>query len=142
MIDLLDRELITLLEQDANQTSEKLADQLFVSPSTVRRRIQQLLKGGVIRIVAIPEPKQVGFPLIAVIAFQVSHEKGSSFIKTLSSREDVKFLGATTGRFDVIALMWFASTEQLFEFMQKDIGKIEGIKATETFLCLHVEKSY
>ncbi len=141
MIDLLDRELITLLGQDANQTSEKLADQLSVSPSTVRRRLQQLLKRGAIRIVAIPEPKQTGFPLIAVVAFQVVHEKGSSFIKTLGSREDVKFLCATSGRFDVIALMWFASTEQLFEFLENDAGKIEGLNATETFICLHVEKN-
>ncbi len=142
MVDSLDRELISLLEQDANQTSEKLAEQLSVSPSTVRRRIQELLKRGVIRIVAIPEPKQVGFPLIAVIAFQISRENASSFIKTLGSREEVKFLGATTGRFDAIALMWFASTEQLHEFLEEDVGKIEGLKATETFICLHVEKSF
>ncbi len=44
MIDLLDRELIKLLEQDANQPSGKLADQLSVSASTVRRRVHQLLK--------------------------------------------------------------------------------------------------
>ena len=93
VIELLDSELMKLLEQDANQPSEKLADQLSV------------------------------------------------FIETLSSREEVKFLCATSGRFDVIAIMVFASTEQPFEFLKKDIGKIEGLKTTETFICLHVEKN-
>ncbi len=141
MIDLLDRELIKLLEQDASQPSGKLADQLSASASTVRRRMQQLLKDGVIRIVAIPEPTRVGFPLMAVVAFQITLEKGTSFIETLSSREEVKFLCATSGRFDVIAIMAFASTEELFEFLKRDVGKIEGLKTTESFICLHVAKN-
>ena len=142
MVDLLDKELISLLEQDANQTSEKLAEQLAVSPSTVRRRVSELIKRGVVRIVAIPDPRQIDLPLIVVVAFQISHEKANSFFKTLGSRKDVKCLYATSGRFDAIALMWFSSTEQLYEFMEKEVGKIEGIKSTETFVCLHVEKTF
>ena len=60
----------------------------------------------------------------------------------LEIRKDVKCLYITRGRFDAIALMWFSSTEQLFKFMEKDVGKLEGVKATETFICLHVEKSF
>ena len=142
MIDLLDKELISLLEQDANQTSEKLAEQLSASPSTVRRRMSELIKGGVIRVVAIPEPKQIGLPLIAIVAFQILHEKINSFLKALSSRKDVKCLYVTSGRFDMIALMWFSSTEQLYNFMEKEVPKIEGIKTTETFVCIHAEKSF
>jgi len=142
MIDLLDKELISLLEQDARQTSEKLSKQLSVSPSTVRRRMNELVKRGVMRIVAIPEPRHIGLPMIAIVAFQILHEKMNSFLKTLNSRKDVKCLYITSGRFDAIALMWFSSTEQLYEFMERDIVKIEGIKATETFVCLHTEKSF
>ncbi len=142
MIDSLDVQLISLLEKDANQTSEKLAEQLSVSPSTVRRRMKDLIRRGAIHIIAIPEPKQIGLPVIAVIAFQVSHENINSFLKALGSRKDVKCLYATSGRFDAIALMWFSSTEQLFEFIEKDIVKLEGVKTTETFICLHIEKSF
>jgi len=142
MIDLLAKELISLLERDANQTSEKLAKQLSVSPSTIRRRINTLIKHGVMRIVAIPEPKQIGLPLIAIVAFQVSHEKTDSFLQMLSGKENVKCLYVTSGRFDAIALMWFSSTEQLFEFMEKGVASLEGVKATETFICLHAEKSF
>jgi len=142
MVDRFDKELISLLEQDANQTSEKLAEQLSASPSTVRRRMSELIKCGVVRIVAIPEPKQIGVPLVAIVAFQVSHEKVNSFVTTMGRRNDVKCLYVTSGRFDAIALMWFSSTEQLYNFMEKEVGKIEGIKATETFVCLHVEKTF
>ena len=142
MVDLLDKDLISLLQQDANQTSEKLAEQLSVSPSTVRRRMSELIKHGVVRIVAIPEPAQIGLPLIAIVAFQIFHEKINSFLQALSSRNDVKCLYVTSGRFDVMALMWFSSAEQLYSFMESEVGKLEGVKATETFVCLHVEKSF
>lgn len=142
MTDLLNKQLISLLEQDATQTSEKLAEQLSISPSTVRRRMEDLIKRGVIRIIAIPDPKQVDLPLIVVVGFQIEHEQINLALDTLSSREDVKCLYATSGRFDAIALMWFSSTEELFKFIEKDIGKITGIKATESFICLHVEKNF
>lgn len=142
MTNLIDAKLISLLEQDANQTSQELAKQLSVSSSTVRRRMNELIKRGAIRIVAIPDPKQLGLPLLVIVAFQIDHEKANSFMKALASRQDVKCLYATTGRFDAIALMWFSSTEQLFDFMQQDVGKLEGVKTSETFICLHAEKTF
>ena len=140
MVDLFDKELISLLEHDARQTSEKLAEQLSVSSSTVRRRMSELIENGVIRIVAIPEPKQIGLSLIAVIAFQISHEKVDSFLKTVSSRKDVKCLYATSGRFDIIAHVWFHSTDELYKFVETEVGSLEGLKNSETFICLHVAK--
>lgn len=142
MVDQVDKELISLLEQDARQSSEKLAEQLSASPSTVRRRMSELLKRGTIRIVAIPEPKLIGAPLVVIVAFQMLHEKLNSVVKTLGSRKDVKCLYVTSGQFDAIALMWFSSTEQLYDFMEREIPNIEGVKATETFVCLHAEKSF
>ena len=142
MVDQFDKEIISLLEQDARQSSEKLARQLSASPSTVRRRIGDLIKRKVIRVVAIPEPKKIGASLVAIVAFQVTHEKMNSFVATMGRRKDVKCLYMTSGRFDAIALMWFSSTEQLYYFMEREISKIEGIKATETFICLRAEKSF
>jgi DNA-binding Lrp family transcriptional regulator len=142
MIDSLDKELIALLEQDAKQTSEKLAERLNMTSSTIRRRLKRLVERGTIRIVAIPEPKQIGSPLIAIMAFQLAHDKAESFLKALNSRKEVKCLYVTSGRFDAIALMWFSSTEQLFSFVEKSVSQLEGVKATETFICIHVEKTF
>jgi len=46
----------------------------------------------------------------------------------------------TTGRFDAFALVRFSSNERLSSFLRKEITKIEGIKNSETFVCLHMEK--
>ena len=134
--------MISLLEQDASQTSVVLAKQLSVSSSTIRRRMKELIERGVIRIIAIPQSKEIGLPLVAIVAFELAHENLNSILKSLGSRKDVKCLYVTSGRFDAIALMWFSSTEQLYEFMEREVGKLEGVKSTETFVCLHTEKSF
>ena len=134
---LLDERLISLLSKDARQTSEVLARQLSVNPSTVRRRVQKLIKDGVIRIAALPDAEKTGFTFRAVVAFNVTHDKLDEVVEKLAAREEVSWLSVTTGRFDVIAIMHFRSSEDFFTFMQREIGLLEGVRDTETFVCLH-----
>ena len=142
MIDSLDERLIKLLEQDAYRNSQVLAKQLSVTSSTVRRRMQKLIQQGTLRIIARPEPSKVGFPLRAIIAFDVAHEKVRPVMKMLASCPEIRWLAATSGRFDLMALVWSTSTDKLFEFIETEISTMEGVKNTETFICMHVEKSY
>ncbi|MFC2005738.1 Lrp/AsnC family transcriptional regulator [Chloroflexota bacterium] len=142
MVNLLDKRLIDLLTEDAHQSSEVLAKQLRVSSSTVRRRINKLLQQKVIRIIAKPDPGKIGLPLAAMIGFDVAHESLSSVIDELSKRPEVKWLSATSGRYDITALVWFPSTDELYNFMESEVAKLEGVRNTETFVCLHVKKRF
>jgi len=140
-IDSTDQHLISLLTENARQTSEALAKQLGINPSSVRSRLQRLLKGGVIRIVALPNPDKIGFSFQSVVAFDVAHENLDSVVETLRLRPEVQWLSVTTGRFDVIAIVWFSSSEEFFTFLQTEVGILEGVKDTETFVCLHTGRA-
>ena len=135
-----DERLIQLLGKDAQQTSEALAKQLNVSAATVRRRLKRLIENGVIRIMASADAKKLGFPLTAIIAFNVAHDNINSAMQTLSSQPEVKWISTTTGRFDVLAMVLFRSTDELSEFIHTQVAKIDGIRDSETFICLHVKK--
>ncbi|MFC1928940.1 Lrp/AsnC family transcriptional regulator [Chloroflexota bacterium] len=141
MFDSLDRRLIDLLQQDAHQPSKVLAKQLSVSSSTVRRRVKRLIQQGIIRIIAIPKPEKIGLNLRVIVTFKVYHDHLKSFVKQLGSNPNVRFLAVTSGQFDVLASMWFESTNQLYAFMEEEVTKMKGLKSTETFVCLHVEKT-
>jgi len=140
MYDWLDEELVKLLQRDARQSSEALGKQLAVSSTTVRRRIRKLVQDGVLRIVAVVDPKKVGFPLIAFITFDVSHDKLEGVMDKLASHQDVIWVSSTTGRFDVLVVARFRSTDELSNFLEKQIPKMEGIRDSETFICLNVKK--
>ena len=140
MNDDVDRRLVGLLQKDARQSSETLAKKLAVSSTTVRRRLRKLIQEGVLRIVAVVDPKKVGFPLIAFITFDVEHGKMDSVMAKLASRQDIIWVSSTTGRFDVLAVARFASTDELSDFLQKQLPAMEGIRDSETFICLSVKK--
>ena len=137
--DSLDGRLIKLLQKDAGQSSEVLAKQLKVSAATVRRRIRQLIKNKVIRIAAIADPGKVGLPLAVIIAVDVFHDKLDSVMQTLANQPEILWTSTTTGRFDIIALTRFPSTDELSTFLQNEMPRIEGIRDTETFICLNLE---
>ncbi len=129
-----------MLQEDARRSGDVLAKELGVSSATVRRRIRSLIKDDVMRIQAVLAPDKVGLPLAVVIAFDVAHDKLESVMEFLADRSEVKWLSSCTGRFDIMAVAFFASTEELSEFVQKQLVKLEGVRDSETFVCLQVKK--
>ena len=140
IIDSVDEQIVRLLGQDARQNSKTLAKQLNLSAATVRRRLRKLIRSDLLRIVGVVDPTSFGFPLIAVITLDVAHDKIKLALEALSKRPEVRFVSTITGQYDVIAIARFRSTELLSEFVTKEMGKLEGVKDSETFICLEVKK--
>jgi len=136
MIDSLDQELINLLSKNARQSSDMLAGQLGVDSSTVRRRINKLVRQGVLTFSINPNPDLIGFPVRAVLALDVAPDRVSTVIESLRSREEIRWISPTSGRFDIIAIAWFPSNESIYSFLEGAVGELEGVRRTETFICL------
>ncbi|MBI2980495.1 MAG: Lrp/AsnC family transcriptional regulator, partial [Chloroflexi bacterium] len=128
-----------LLEQDAWQTSEALAKSLGVSPATVRRRRKLLLRNGVLCATAV-HLDQSDRQIKAIIGLNVSYESIDNVMQTLAAEPETMWVASTTGRFDVFVLVEFNSTEELSQYLRGKLTRIEGVKNSETFLCLYVEK--
>ena len=139
-MDSFDKKIIDLMGQNAQQSSEMLAKQLKVSSATVRRRIKKLVQNKVIRIVALADPSKVGAPLAAFIALDVDHNKLDTVMERLANRPEVKWVSSSTGRFDILALTRFSSTDELSDFMQAELANLEGVRNSETFICLKIRK--
>lgn len=139
-IDHLDEQLIHLLEGNAQQSSGVLAKQLNVSSATVRRRLKRLIDSGQLHIVAYRDPIKAGLPVAAVIGFNIDHAHLNSTMQAMCSHPEVVLACTTTGRFDAFALTRFSSNEEFSLFLRNEVTKIEGVKDSETFVCLHIEK--
>jgi Lrp/AsnC family transcriptional regulator for asnA, asnC and gidA len=139
--DLLNTHLIRLLEQDGRQSSRILAKHLNASPATIRRRIKKLVDENVIRIQAVVNPSKVEIGLSAVVALDVEPSNLETAVGQLANNDNVEWLSTTTGRFDIIAELRFTSTDELYAFLQRELPRIEGLKNSETFICLHLVKA-
>ena len=140
IIDSMDEQLVRLLGKDARQNSETLAKQLNLSSATVRRRLRKLTRSESLRIVGVADPADFGFPLAVVIALDIAPDKLEAALEWLVKRPDIRWVSATTGRFDIIAIARFRSTDRLSEFMTKDLAQNKWVKDSETFICLDVRK--
>ena len=58
----------------------------------------------------------------------------------IASLEHTRWVIATTGSYDIFCLVALESSEELGNFIRLDIGSIEGIIRTETFVNLLVAK--
>ena len=142
MIDSVDEQIARLLSQDARQNSEALAKQLNLSSATVRRRLRKLIREDVLRIVGVIDPIKFGFPVAVVMTLDVAHGKLESAMEGLAKRPEIRWVSTTTGRFDILALARFRSNNELSEFMTKVLAQLEGVKDSETFICLDVRKGH
>jgi Lrp/AsnC family transcriptional regulator for asnA, asnC and gidA len=140
MVDSVDIRIINVLMNDADQSSEVVARQLGINSSTVRRRIKRLTNDGTLRIMAVPDPVQIGYSLRVILSFNVIYEKATSTLEALASQPEIKWVSATTGRFNIMALGWFVSTQAFSTFMAREVGKLKGIKNAETFVFLPSKK--
>jgi Lrp/AsnC family transcriptional regulator, leucine-responsive regulatory protein len=75
-IDRLDRKLLEALQADASLTSDKLAEQVGLSPSAVHRRVRRLESAGVIESrIAVVDPAKVGSGALFLVGVEVERER-------------------------------------------------------------------
>ena len=76
----------------------------------------------------------------ALIGVQCEPDKVTDISNKIASLEHTRWVIATTGSYDIFCLVALESSEELGNFIRLDIGSIEGIIRTETFVNLSVAK--
>ena len=112
-----------------------------MSSATVRRRLKRLLDAKELHIEAHRDPVKAGLAVAALIGLNIEHELLEEVMGAIGRLHEVSWASTTTGRFDGFAFVRSSSTDHLYLFLKDVLLKITGIKDSETFICLHVEKS-
>lgn len=99
-----------------------------------------MIRAKILRVVALVDPDYVGFPYSVVFALKVTGSKLEGVLNTLDKREEIKWLVASTGRFDALAFARFRNTDEVTQFLQRHVYTNEGVVTCETFVCLQVKK--
>jgi DNA-binding Lrp family transcriptional regulator len=138
----IDEQIIAKLQRyDAPRTRNEMARELGVSPTTVKRHVDKLIKAGVVSILVLVDPEKVGLPIATIIGIKVEGKKLNSVAEVLKNRNDITWLSSSIGKFDIIALARFSSIENLRDVVQGELLEIDGITGAETFLCLQEIKN-
>lgn len=138
LLDDIDRALIKELEKDARVSSDVLAKNLNISSTTIRRRTRRLIQEGIIKIVAIPDLKKLGFSFIVGIQMELDQKKIDHVTKELIKHPNIRMVWTVTGKYNLTSMAVFKSTEEFSEFMRNVVGELDGLKSVETNIYLEL----
>lgn len=133
------KQIIELLQDDGRLSYSAIAKQVGLSEAAVRHRVQKLIDSGVMQVVAVTDPMQMGFARQAMIGIKVSgNVRGVA--AELAEMEQLDYIVITTGRFDILAELVAESDDELLEIVSEQISAIDRVVTTETFVYLRLEK--
>ncbi len=142
VVDDLDNQIVEILKKDGRASNAHIARALGVSEGTVRRRLRMLIEGGVIHVNVSLDPVKMGLTTEAIIGLEVDPDKMDPVCASLADFDEIGYVTLTTGAVDVFAWGRFSSTESLGLFLRSKVGKIPGVRRTETYMCISVRKDF
>ena len=138
VLDDVSRSIIEQLQEDGRRSYARIAAAVGLSEAAVRQRVQRLLDAGVMQIVAVTDPMQVGFPRQAMVGVRATGDARSTADK-LTALPEVDYVVVTAGSFDVILEVVCEHDDHLLDTVAR-IRAVDGVESTETFVYLGLRK--
>jgi Lrp/AsnC family transcriptional regulator for asnA, asnC and gidA len=139
-IDEIDLQIIKILNQDGRVSFAHIAQELGVSPGMIRQRYNRLVDEGVLQVVAITNPKLMGFTTMAQIGVKVNVNRLQEIADQIAAFEEVIYLVLLTGSYDMFVEVVCRDREHLLDFLTNKLHSVEGVKEAETFVYLRIAK--
>jgi Lrp/AsnC family transcriptional regulator for asnA, asnC and gidA len=141
VVDAAAKEIIRLLQRDGRMSYAEIGKRVGLSEAAVRQRVTKLTDAGVMQIVAVTDPSQLGFHRQAMIGIRTTGD-AREVAERIKQVEQVDYLVLTTGRFDILAEIVCADDDELREILHGAIRTTPGVVETETFTYLSLEKEH
>ena len=142
-LDDLDRSIIALLTDDGRLSASEISARIGgVSERTVRNRIAALLQNRHIVIGAIPDPTALGRDVQADVLIRVVPGRLDQVAIELGEYDEIGYLAATTGEYNLTAAVFVATHAELFDFTETVIGKISGVERVVPCMILRMYKVF
>lgn len=139
VLDGVSKAIIEQLQQDGRRPYASIGKAVGLSEAAVRQRVSKLLETGVMQIVAVTDPLQVGFSREAMIGIEVDGDM-EAVADLLSLMDEISYIILTAGSFDIILEVVCEDDEALLEVINRKIRAIPGVRRTETFMYLKLRK--
>jgi len=141
VLDDLSKRIIEQLQVDGRRSYASIAKDVGLSEAAVRQRVQKLTESGVIQIVAVTDPMQVGFRRQAMVGVRVTGDT-NIVADALAALPEADYVLTTAGSFDVMVEVVCEDDAQLLELLSHKIRVIPGVTSTETFVYLKLNKQH
>jgi Lrp/AsnC family transcriptional regulator for asnA, asnC and gidA len=138
-LDDVSKAIVEQLQADGRKSYSDIGRAVDLSEATVRLRVQKLLDSGVIQIVAVTDPMQMGFNRQAMIGIRTAGD-ARTIADVLSEIPAVEYVVLTAGSFDILAEVVCTDDDDLLNLLNGTIRLVPGVLETEVFTYLQLKK--
>lgn len=141
VLDDVSKAIIEQLQEDGRRSYAEIGKAVGLSEAAVRQRVQKLTESGVMQVVAVTDPMQLGFLRQAMVGIRVTGDS-RVIAEKLSEIPAVDYVVLTAGSFDLLAEIVCENDDDLIELLNQQIRGIAGVQSTETFVYLKLQKQH
>lgn len=139
LLDDISKAIIEQLQLDGRRSYAAIGKAVGLSEAAVRQRVQRLTEAGVMQVVAVTDPLELGFARQAMIGIKAEGAL-EPIADELAGMDEIEYVVITAGSFDILAEVLCESDEHLLRVLSDRIRAIDGVKITETFVYLKLVK--
>jgi DNA-binding Lrp family transcriptional regulator len=125
--DNLDYEIVQALHENARVAASGIARKTGANERTIRKRIERLIQGDVIRLTAILNPLAFGYITAADIFIQVDPERETEVIDALMAMPEVTYVAFGQGTNEISIEARFKDNDAFREFIRTTLANMEGV---------------
>ena len=140
-LDEMSKQIIEHLQEDGRQSYATIGRAVGLSEAAVRQRVGRLIDSGLMQIVAVTDPLQVGFRRQAMIGLTVDGDMGPVG-DALAEIPEVDYVVTTAGSFDLLVEVVCEDDAHLLSLLTERIRTLPGVRSTETFVYLKLNKQH
>jgi Lrp/AsnC family transcriptional regulator, regulator for asnA, asnC and gidA len=138
-LDDTSKKIIEQLQSDGRRPYAAIGKAVGLSEAAVRQRVQRLLEAGVMQIVAVTDPVQVGFSRQAMVGLRVDGDL-IAVAEQVGQLPEVDYVVVTAGSFDLLVEVVCEDDDHLLELVSRTLRALPGVRTTETFVYLKLRK--
>jgi DNA-binding Lrp family transcriptional regulator len=127
-----DEPLLEELARDGRASNAALAAAIHWHESTVRRRIDELCRSGVLYFEVDIDNQVLGMNAHAMLWLSVEPARLQEAGNALAAHPEIPFAAATTGPTNLVASAVFRDTRHLYEYLTGELAGLPGVTSVQT----------
>ena len=127
-----DEPLLAELARDGRASHAALAAAIHWHESTVRRRMDELRRAGLLIFEIDLDDRALGSNVPAMFWLSVEPSRLDATGRALAAHPEIPFAAATTGPTNLVASALFRDTRHLYEYLTGELAALPGVSSVQT----------
>jgi len=127
-----DEPLLAELARDGRASHAALAAAIHWHESTVRRRIDELRRAGLLYFEVDIDDRVFGINVHAMLWLSVEPARLAEAGQAIAAHPEIPFAAATTGPTNLVASALFRDTRHLYEYLTGELAGLPGVTSVQT----------